>query len=112
MLAPQFQYQFMYGDAFLVAPVVDPGVSHWNVYLPAGWHWYDFSSASTYDAATDGRFRVGAVVYAGGEVVRIEAPLEVLPMFVREGSVVPALDPAISTVNPSTDGRVASYYDR
>ena len=38
--------QFMFGDRFLAAPVVDRGVTKWNVYLPVyssdfGSRWLD-----------------------------------------------------------------------
>ena len=28
------EYQYMFGDDLLVAPVTEPGVDEWNVYLP------------------------------------------------------------------------------
>ncbi len=65
--------QFLCGDAFLVAPVIEEGATRRTVYLPAG-VWYDFW--------TDERFD-------GPARIEVDAPLERLPLFVRAGSVVP-----------------------
>ncbi len=64
---------YLWGDAFLVSPVVEAGQSSKTVYLPAG-TWYDYW--------TD-------VQYTGGQAVTVSAPLDVLPLFVRGGSIVP-----------------------
>lgn len=64
---------FFLGEALLVAPIVSEGATSRRVRLPAG-HWYDF---------WDGR------VLEGNRVVRIEAPLERIPLLVRAGSVLP-----------------------
>jgi alpha-D-xyloside xylohydrolase len=65
--------QFMYGPAFLVSPVTEPGATSRQVYLPDA-TWYDFWSG----AATKGSTNVTA-----------PAPLEKLPLYVRAGSIVP-----------------------
>ncbi len=64
--------QVMLGSGLLLAPVYRPGVQYRHVYLPGG-HWYDFWS---------------------GKLIREEhilayAPLEVLPLYVRAGTVLP-----------------------
>jgi alpha-glucosidase len=64
--------QFMCGDAFLVAPVIEEGATRRSVYLPAG-AWYDFWTGE---------------LLSGPAYVEVEAPLERLPLFVRAGSVV------------------------
>ena len=65
--------QFLFGDAFLVAPVLAPGQHERDVYLPAG-EWYDFWTGQRHQ---------------GGQTVTVEAPLDVLPLFVRGGAAVP-----------------------
>lgn len=59
--------QWMLGADLLVAPVLEPGVRSWNVYLPAG----DWVDAFTGAAAE------------GGGVVSRPAPIDELPVFVR-----------------------------
>ncbi len=63
----QFPYQYLFGSALLVAPVVEEGVSNWPVYLPAG-DWYDFW--------TDEH-------YSGEQVINYSVPKARIPVFVR-----------------------------
>jgi alpha-glucosidase len=58
--------EFMLGDRFLVAPVLEPHATSRTVRLPAG-RWRD----------PDGR------VISGSRTVRVAAPLDVLPVFER-----------------------------
>jgi alpha-D-xyloside xylohydrolase len=67
--------QFMFGPAFLVAPVLKPGVATWDVYLPATpGGWFDFWTGENRGAA---------------RTVSSPAPLERIPLHVRAGSIVP-----------------------
>ena len=66
--------QYMFGPAFLVAPVHDPGARRRTVYLPRGAGWYDYWTRQRYE---------------GGQAVEVDAPLDTLPLFVRAGSVIP-----------------------
>lgn len=66
--------QYLYGDAFLVHPIVEDGQRMAEVDLPTGYHWYDFWS-------TD--------VYTGGQTINYDAPINKLPLLVRGGSFVP-----------------------
>jgi alpha-D-xyloside xylohydrolase len=66
--------EYMFGPAFLVAPVTDQGANHREVYLPAGCDWYNFW--------TDERV-------AGGQTITVAAPIDTIPLFVRAGSIIP-----------------------
>lgn len=66
-------YEFLFGDDLLVAPVARSAVTHWEVYLPKG-AWYNFW--------TDRR-------YSGPTSVTVDAPLDRIPLFVRAGAIVP-----------------------
>ncbi len=69
------KYEYMFGPAFLVAPVLEAGATRWPVYAPAtpgGWY----------------NFWTGAAV-AVGTTTEIDAPLERIPVLVRAGSIVP-----------------------
>lgn len=66
--------EYMFGREILVAPVTDPGVSEWNVYLPAGCRWWDFWTNESFD---------------GGRNVTKNVPTEVIPLYVKAGSIVP-----------------------
>ena len=68
--------QFMFGAELLVAPVVKKGARTKNVYLPEG-TWIDY-----HDKRTE---------YAGEQWTTVDAPLSVIPLFVRRGSIIPRM---------------------
>ncbi len=74
--------EYMLGPAFLVAPVTAQGATSRAVYLPAGYDWYNFWTRE--------RMR-------GGQTIRVEAPIDVIPLFVRAGSILPLGAPIEST---------------
>ncbi len=59
--------QFMLGDKFLVAPVLQKGVEERKVYIPNG-TWCDFWTGK---------------VYKGGQTIKYLAPIEILPVLVK-----------------------------
>lgn len=61
-------YQYMLGRYILVAPVTQPGVLTWKVYLPEG-NWIDFWTREVHQGAT---------------WVEADAPLDRIPAFVKE----------------------------
>ena len=65
--------QYLLGNALLAAPVVEQGAAQRTVRLPAG-DWYDYWSGKRYE---------------GGASYDVAAPLDMLPLFVRGGSVIP-----------------------
>ena len=67
-------YDFMVGDALLAAPVWTDGARTRDVYLPYGTWWYDY------------RFDTR---HAGGQTIRVPASVASMPLFVREGSIIP-----------------------
>ena len=62
---------YMFGKDLLVAPVMEAGVMERAVYLPAGSKWTESAT---------GR------VYEGGETVSASAPIDIIPVFIREGA--------------------------
>ncbi|MFP5438955.1 MAG: glycoside hydrolase family 31 protein [Bacteroidia bacterium] len=68
--------QFMFGKELLVAPVVEKGAITKEVYLPEG-EWVNFNDGKT--------------VYRGGKWLTADAPLEVIPLFVKKGSIIPTM---------------------
>ena len=67
-------YQYMFGKSFLVAPITEPGVTEWNVYLPTSATWYDFWTGKR---------------FVGGQSIKTAAPQDIIPLFVKAGSIVP-----------------------
>ena len=65
---------YLFGPDVLVAPVLEKGARERTVYLPAGTGWTD--------AFTGTR-------YSGGQRVTVPAPLDIIPLFVRDGRTIP-----------------------
>jgi len=74
--------EYMFGPAFLVAPVTDQGATSRKVYLPAGTDWYDWWTNRK---------------IAGGQWIEAAAPIDRIPLFVRAGSIVPLGAPIQNT---------------
>ncbi len=90
--------QYLFGDDFLVAPVFAEAADV-PVYLPAG-RWIDYWSKQA---------------HVGPNWVRVQAPLDTLPLFVREGAVIPMgpdmsyvgekpLEPLTLDIYPAAEG--------
>jgi alpha-D-xyloside xylohydrolase len=96
--------EYMYGPAFLVAPVTEQGATHRTVYLPAGCDWYNYW--------TNERLH-------GGQTIVVDAPIDTLPLLVRAGSIVPLGSEVESTkqtiaslrVYPGANGSFSLYDD-
>ncbi len=61
---------YMFGPDVLVAPVMELGTRERTLYLPKGAEWKDAVSGNLYE---------------GGRTVTVDAPLSVIPVFVRDG---------------------------
>jgi len=99
--------QYMFGPSLMVNPVTEYRARTRKVYLPQAYGWYDM--------------RTGDYL-AGGTVVEAGAPYEWMPLFVREGSVIPTgpdiqyadekeADPLTLWVYTGADGTFTLYED-
>ncbi len=111
--------EYLFGPAFLVAPVYTPmyyqkgsvqikdAEKKRRVYLPKGCGWYDFYS---------GKYQ------EGGCWIDADAPLDRIPVFVREGSIIPMSSglsyadeggglPDVIRVYEGCDGEFTLYLD-
>ena len=86
--------EYMYGPAFLVAPVTEQGLTQRAVYLPAGCDWYNYW--------TNQRL-------TGGQTVIADAPIDTLPLFVKAGSIVPLGSEVLSASLPQQIVSVLVY---
>ncbi len=62
--------EYMFGPDILVAPVMEEGMTERSVYLPAGATWTDAHTKKQYQ---------------GGQRVTVPAPIDIIPVFVRDG---------------------------
>ncbi|MCL5020595.1 MAG: DUF5110 domain-containing protein, partial [Bacteroidetes bacterium] len=87
---------YMWGDDFLVAPVVKAGETSKTFYLPRG-KWINYWNDS---------------LYTGGTTVTVPAPLDEIPLFVKSGSIIPMQAPeAYVGRYPSDTVMLAIYPD-
>ncbi|WP_052012760.1 glycoside hydrolase family 31 protein [Asticcacaulis sp. AC460] len=102
------KHSYMFGPGLLVAPVLEPGVAQWPVYLPPSQGgWYDLWSG---------------IQRAGGETHQVASPLAQIPVHVRAGTILP-LGPVVQStaeisdqpidlaVFPGRDGAFELYED-
>ena len=98
-------YEYLFGESMLVAPVLAPD-GDVTIWLPPG-SWIDFFTGKR---------------HAGGRSFRAHYAADQIPVFVREGAIVPEqepaaysdakpLDPLIVNVYGAGDGRFELYED-
>lgn len=99
--------QYLFGPSLLVTPVTQFKARSRDVYLPAGTDWFDLDTGK--------RER-------GGRMVKADAPAEVIPVYVRAGSIIPTGPvmqytdekpgaPLTILVYPGADGSFSLYED-
>jgi alpha-D-xyloside xylohydrolase len=66
--------EYLYGDNLLVAPVTVEGARSRSVYLPEG-RWMNYNDKHT--------------LYAGKSTITAATPLAAIPLFVKEGAIIP-----------------------
>ncbi|MEJ2618050.1 MAG: glycoside hydrolase family 31 protein, partial [Ignavibacteriaceae bacterium] len=99
--------QFMFGPALLINPVTEYKARSRSVYLPEGTGWYDLKSGKYFD---------------GGQPIEADAPYTGIPIFVKEGSIIPCgpdmqyttekpVDPIRLFVYTGSDGSFKIYED-
>ena len=99
--------KYMFGLAFLASPVTTPQARSREVYLLARTSWMDFWTGET---------------LAGGKTISANAPVNIMPLYVRAGSIVPLgpvlqyaaekpEDPIELRVYRGADGKFVLYED-
>lgn len=94
--------QYMFGPSLLVNPVYTQHATERKVYLPAGKGWFDLYTGKYSE---------------GGQYINAAAPYEKIPVFVKEGSIIPVGEDIQHTNDINTDkitlyvyaGRDASF---
>jgi alpha-D-xyloside xylohydrolase len=66
--------EYLFGKSFLVVPVTEKGTTSQNIYLPKGAGWYDFWTGEKTE---------------GGKTVNRATPIDILPLYIKAGSIVP-----------------------
>lgn len=91
--------EFLVGDELLVAPVLEPDAKTRAVWLPAGVNWYSLADGTRFE---------------GGQTIDVPVAVDTIPVFVKEGSILPIADEAGAwtlKVFPGADGEATLYHD-
>lgn len=81
-IARKIDDQFLIGDSILVVPILEAGLRERMVYLPEG-RWFDFHQK---------------VWYEGSSLIRVPVVLEDIPIFIKEGAVLPSFTTELSNL--------------
>ncbi len=106
MMRPLFYYDdspelldekdsYMWGDNFLVSPVVEKGITEQKVYLPKGHVWFNYFSGERFD---------------GGQTVSVKLDINTIPVFVKAGSFIPTVPLFNSMDEYSSEKLILHYY--
>jgi len=79
----QVSDQFLFGDSLLVNPITEPHATTRSVVLPAADNWINFWTGRSFH---------------GGQTITAGAPLDKMPILVRQGSIVP-IGPVIQSAS-------------
>lgn len=85
--------QYMFGPSLLINPVHQYKSRKRTLYLPKGQGWYDLYT---------GKF------FTGGQEITVDAPYETTPVYVKEGSIIPA-GPAVQFTDEKPVDPVTLY---
>lgn len=85
--------QFMFGPSLLVNPVYQYKQRSREVYLPAGQGWYDLYTGHR---------------HAGGKRITADAPYGRMPLYVKEGAIIP-LGPALQYTSEKPADTITLY---
>ncbi len=99
--------QYMFGTSLLISPVTEYKARSRDVYLPGPYGWYDMQTG---------------LHSTGGKVISADAPFSSIPVFVREGAILPLgpdmqytsekpADPLTLFVYTGMDGTFTLYED-
>lgn len=98
--------EYMFGKSILVAPVISE-VKRRSLYLPEGTQWIDFWTGEK---------------QKGGQEISREAPIDIIPLYMKAGSIIPA-GPSVQfatekswddlqvRIYPGADGEFTLYED-
>lgn len=88
--------QYLWGRDIMVAPVMTPETTERQVIVPPG-KWLDFYNPT--------------VSYHGGDTITLPAPVDIIPLLVREGAFIPIADkPMQSTADYDPSSLTVNFF--
>lgn len=86
---------YLWGNDFLVSPIVEADKKEQKVYFPAKSNWYDFYTGEK---------------HSGGNFKTVKTHEEYIPTFVRGGAIIPLAKPMQSTKEYTGNDLILNYY--
>jgi oligosaccharide 4-alpha-D-glucosyltransferase len=86
---------YLWGNDFLVTPIIKAGVNSASVYFPKNSNWFDFFTGEK---------------HAGGNTQTVSAPEDHIPVFVRGGAFIPMTKVVQNTEQYSQSALDVHYY--
>lgn len=86
--------EFMWGENILVAPILEQGKTFRGVYLPSG-NWYDYFTGEKIE---------------GCRVILKDVPIDICPIYIKEGSIIPTYNEMNYVGENSFDELVLEVY--
>ncbi len=81
--------EYVLGNQIIVAPIMEKGAEEREIYLPEGtWHMFNER------------------IYEGKQVHTIQAPLSVIPIFIKEGSIIPMITKEIQNTEEMLNSEI------
>ena len=87
---------YLWGNVFLISPVVNAGLKTQTIYFPTHSNWYDFY--------TDAKF-------AGGQTTAVDLHADYIPTFVRGGAFIPMIKTIQNTSQYNLNTFDLHFYD-
>lgn len=91
----EYSESYLWGDDFLISPILYPNQKRQTVYFPKNSDWIDFYTLKK---------------YKGGSKVDIRTKKEYIPTFVRAGAIIPLAPKMQSTKEYKGDNLILHYY--
>ncbi len=86
--------EYLWGNDFLIAPIVKKNQVKRKIYLPSG-YWYNWWNNQ---------------IYKGGDFITLSVNIETIPVFVKAGSFIPIVPAVNSTDNYSSKNLTILFY--
>ncbi|MEQ1743829.1 MAG: TIM-barrel domain-containing protein [Saprospiraceae bacterium] len=86
---------YLWGNDFLVSPVVEKGATVQTVHFPKGATWLDYQTGKS---------------YTGGQTVQVPVTIQDIPVFVRAGAFVPMSEKRLGNTDDYAPNSLAIHY--
>lgn len=91
----EYSKSYMWGEAFMIHPIIKPNIDSVNIYFPKGNSWTNFFNSK---------------IYSGGETTNIKIEKEQLPVFIKGGTFIPIISPLTDINNFELNTFEMHYY--